>query len=97
MLSIRFVHFYHFQEILTTEAVVVLSPHRDGAHRQSEHEPSLQPKGMRLASDIDDQLFGGDTRMKSLVSRPCSDDRYEHSLRCRRLLPSSVNPMVCEG
>ena len=32
MLSIRFVHFYHFQEILTTEAVVILGPHRNDAH-----------------------------------------------------------------
>lgn len=68
VLPCRFVTLYDFPEILTAETVVILSPHRNGAHGQIEYEPGLQPKGMSLGGDIDNKLVGGNIGIKPLVS-----------------------------
>lgn len=68
MLPFCFVLLYDFPEALTAKTVVVLSEHRDGIHKQSEHEPSFQPEGMCLGSSIYNQLVDGDARMEPLIS-----------------------------
>ena len=68
VLPFRFVPIYDFPEIFTAETVVVLGAHRNDTHGQVEYEPKLQPKGMSLGGDIDNQLVGGNTRVKTSVS-----------------------------
>ena len=68
VLPFRSVPLYGFPEILTAKAEIVLGAHRNAVDRYPEHEPRLQPDGMRLSGDIHHQLLHGNVGVKRLVS-----------------------------
>jgi len=68
MPPLRLVHLYNFPEILTAKTVVIFGAHGNCRHRQAEYEPNLHPEGMRLGSDVDNQLLCGNIRVELLIS-----------------------------
>ena len=96
MLSILSIPLNGLAEVLTTETIVVLGAHWECINRQPEYEAGLQPKGMRLSSDIYNQLVHGNIGEKRLISVSRGDDCQDRTIGCIRLLPRSINPLECE-
>ena len=87
---------YNSAEIVAAKAVVVLCVYRNTADRQPKYEPGLQPKGVCLGGNVDDELAHGNVRMNTFVPCPCCDDRNHRRVGCIRLLPHPINVLEHE-